>query len=354
MQRPPLGELIFFFALFGVVALLAFGIMSPYVTPLFLAAVLAVMFEPIHKQLLKWTGGNKTWAAFTSVILVLVVILVPLFFIAVLLFEEVAGLYTSLATNGGGSHLLDRTAMTVESFIQRFLPTFDFRINVSQYLESVLRWIGSNLSILFSGIASFAFDGLLVIVALFFLYRDGDRLKEFAVKWSPLPDRYDESIIAKLNTAISSVVKGSLTTAIVQGLLVGIGFTIFGVPNSVLWGVVAMIAALLPLFGTSIITMPAAAFLYLSGSVGAGIGLAVYSLVCVGLVDNILSPLLIKRGVSIHPFLILLSVFGGLAYFGPVGFLAGPIVLAFFFTLLDLYPSIVQGRPINGDGPKID
>jgi predicted PurR-regulated permease PerM len=354
MQRPPLGEMIFFFALFSVVALLAFNIMSPYITPLFLAAVLAVMFQPVYLRLSKFMKGKKSWAAFTTVLLVLVIILVPLFFIATLLFDEVFTLYSSLTTGGSGLILLDNAAASIESFIHHFIPTFHFRIDVSQYLEVVLRWIGTHLDTLFSGIASFMFNVLLIAIALFFLFRDGDRVKQFALKWSPLPDRYDESIIAKLDNAISSVVKGALTTAIVQGLLVGVGFTIFGVPNAVLWGVVATIAALLPLFGTSIVTMPAAAFLYISGHPGAGIGLALYALCLVGLIDNVLHPLLIKRGVNIHPFLILLSVFGGLAYFGLVGFLAGPIVLAFFFTLLDLYPSIVQGHPINGDGPKID
>lgn len=182
---------------------------------------------------------------------------------------------------------------------------------------------------------------------MFFLYRDGKKLRAFALKWSPLNDDYDESIIAKIETAVSSVVTGALTTAIVQGVMVGIGFSIFGIPNPVLWGVIATIAALIPLLGTGLITMPAGAWLLLTGHIGAGLGLIVWGLVCVGLIDNVLNPYMMKRGMDVHPFLILLSVFGGLVYFGPVGFLAGPIVLAFFFALMEIYPQIVKGRAIS-------
>jgi predicted PurR-regulated permease PerM len=127
----------------------------------------------------------------------------------------------------------------------------------------------------------------------------------------------------------------------------GIGFTIFGVPNPVLWGGIATIAALIPLVGTGIIVMPAGAWLLLTHHTGAGTGLIIWGFIFVGLVDNVLHPYVMKKGMDMHPFLILLSVLGGLSYFGPIGFLAGPIVLAFFFALLEIYPQIVKGRAIK-------
>jgi predicted PurR-regulated permease PerM len=139
-------------------------------------------------------------------------------------------------------------------------------------------------------------------------------------------------------------VQGALLTAIVQGIMVGIGFSVVGIPNPVLFGVVATVAALIPMMGTGIVTLPGVVWLISMGQVGPGIALLVWGLLCVGLIDNILSPYLMKRGMGVHPFLILLSVFGGLTYFGPIGFLAGPIILAFFFTLLEIYPQIVKGR----------
>ena len=141
--------------------------------------------------------------------------------------------------------------------------------------------------------------------------------------------------------------RGTLVTAVVQGFLVSIGFVMFGVSNPVVWGLVATISALLPMVGTGIITFPAAFFLMATGHLLPGIGMIIWGVVIVGLIDNALRPMLMNRTMHIHSFLILLSVFGGLVYFGPIGFLAGPIILAFFFVLLDIYPEIVGGKVVE-------
>lgn len=352
MHKPHVGELVFFFILFGIVALLGFAIMSPYVVPLFVGGVFAIVFAPLQKFFERQVKGYPTLAALCTVLVVLVLILIPLIILFFLLFQEVSELYLRLS-GGEGTEMINAFSVKVQNLGSALIPGFKFNVNLVDAVQNVLRWVGLNLSSFFSGVLTFVFDVFLVIIAMFFLFRDGARLRAFAVKWSPLPDRYDESILAKLEIAITSVVKGSLTSASVQGILVGFGFTIFGVPNPILWGSVAAVAALVPLIGTSIITMPAAVMLILTGHLGAGIGLVVYALLVVGLSDNVLNPILVRRGVDIHPFMILLSVFGGLAYFGPVGFLAGPIVIAFFFTLLDIYPEIVRGRSIP-DTPQAD
>lgn len=349
-MKPHMGELVFFWILFGTVGILAFGIMSPFFTPIFLAGVFTILFSPIYRRLLSFHKGNSGLAALSTVTIVLCLVLVPLIIFGILMFQEVLSIYGSLTEGNMAFTLVDRVVKTIEDFVKGIVPSFELNTNVYVYLESALRWIASHLNTFFSGILSFIFQIFLIIVAMFFFYRDGGKLRKFAIKWSPLEDNYDKSIIAKIELAVSSVVKGALTTAIVQGVMVGIGFTIFGIPNPILWGVVATIAALIPLLGTGLITMPAAAWLLLTGHVGAGAGLIVWGLACVGLVDNVLQPYMMKKGIDVHPFLILLSVFGGIAYFGPVGFLAGPIALAFFFALLEIYPEIVKGQ----DGSKRD
>ena len=348
MMKPHTGELVFFWILFGIVGILAFGIMSPFFTPIFLAGVFTILFSPIYRWLLVWHKGSGGLAALSTVTIVLCLVLLPLIVLGILMFQEVLSIYGALTEGNMAFTMVDRISKVIEDFVQGFVPSFALNANVYVYLETALRWMASHLNTFFSGILSFIFQIFLVIVAMFFLYRDGGKLREFAIKWSPLADSYDKSIIAKIELAISSVVKGALTTAVVQGLMVGIGFTLFGIPNPILWGVIATIAALIPLLGTGLITMPAGAWLLLTGHVGAGVGLIIWGLVCVGLVDNVLQPYMMKKGIDVHPLLILLSVFGGLAYFGPVGFLAGPIVLAFFFALLEIYPQIVKGREIVG------
>ncbi len=350
-MKPQTSELVFFYILLGVVGYFAFMIMQPYLTALFLAAVLAVMFLPLFRLFVRKMRGNRTAAALSTVFLVLAAVLIPVIYVGSLMFEEVLGIYNSLDQSNFDPAVLRQWFGQIEIVIQHVVPGFHFQHDIYAYmigyLQGILAWAGNNLSVFVSGLVGFLFEIFIIIIAMFFFYRDGEKLKEFAIKWSPLADTYDESIISKLDVAISSVIKGALTVALAQGLMVGVGFSIFHVPNPVLWGVVGSVAALVPFVGTTLITIPAVAILYFSGSTVAAMGLLIWSLTCVGLADNVLGPMLIKRGVHIHPLFILLSVFGGLVYFGPIGFLAGPIVMAFFFALLDIYPVITMGRTVN-------
>lgn len=347
MQKPHLGELIFFWILFGVAGFLTVMILSPYVTALFLAGVLAIVFAPVFRRLERLFHGNRSLASLVTVAFILVMIIVPLSIVGFLMFEEILNVYASLNDSNVALQVVNTWIGNFESLIRNIVPTFHIEANVYGYLEGGLRWMADHLNGFFSRILAMLLDTFIVIIAMFFFLRDGAKLKEFAVKWSPLADSYDESIIAKLGVAVSSVVKGALATATAQGFLVGVGFALFGVPNPVLWGVIATVAALVPVFGSTIVTIPAVFFLFISGHNLEGVLLLAWSLIFVGLIDNILRPLLIKRDVHVHSFLILMSVLGGLVYFGPVGFLAGPIVMAFFFALLDLYPDIMEGRVIK-------
>ena len=134
---------------------------------------------------------------------------------------------------------------------------------------------------------------------------------------------------------------------LIQGMLTGVGFWMFGVSNPVIWGTVAAVASLVPALGTSLVNIPAIIFLFLSGNISQAIGLLIWVVLAVGLIDNILGPYFINRGVKIHPFLILISVLGGISFFGPVGFIAGPVVLGLLFALLELYPVIIKNKSIS-------
>ena len=352
MMKPHLGELIFFWLLFGAAGLLSFAVMSPYIVPIFLAGVFTILFSPLHAHIKGWMKGHETLAALFTVLLVLFLILIPLIFLGILMSQEVLSIYGTLSKGNGSLEFLDRATSAIEERVHIFVPSFELQANVYAYLEVGLRWVAGNLNSFLSGVVSFVSQLLLVLIAMFFFYRDGGKLREFALKWSPLADNYDEGIIAKVTLAVDLVVKGALTTAIIQGALVGVGFALFGIPNPILWGVIASIIAFIPVVGSSIVTVPAGVLLILSGSLWSGVGLICWAVFVVGLIDNITRPMLIHRGVDIHPFVIFLSVLGGLVYFGPVGFLAGPIVFAFFFSLLDIYPFIVHGRVMNEDGTK--
>jgi predicted PurR-regulated permease PerM len=345
MTKPNIGELVFFWILFGVAGVLSFFVMTPYLSGLFLSVVMTVLFLPVFRKIHAMIGKGRAWPALITVLLALAIILVPVIFFGILMFQEVVNIYVAL-TQPGSTVVSDINGATTsfERFMQHYIPQFALKTNVTSYLQSILSYVATNLNSFFSGIIAIVIDLFIIIGAMFFFYRDGEKLHNFAVKWSPLADRYDESLIKKLEIAISAVVSGALFVSVIQGFTIGIGFAVFGLPNPVLWGAVSVIAALIPIVGTAIITIPAGLYLIFQGSYTEGVLMLIYGGVIVGTIDNLIRPLFIKRGVDIHPFVILLSVLGGLVYFGPIGFLAGPITIAFFYALLDIYPAIVSGK----------
>jgi Predicted permease len=171
--------------------------------------------------------------------------------------------------------------------------------------------------------------------------RDGEAIIAKLKVLSPLPNRYDTVVVQRLHDAINSVIRGALLIAVIQGILTGVGLTIFGVPNAVLWGSIAIVAALIPYVGTAAVLTPAIAYLFLIDRTGAAVGLLAWGIVAVGLIDNFLGPRLVNRGIRLHPVVILLAVLGGLAFFGPLGYILGPLVISLLFALLDIYPLLL-------------
>ncbi len=346
MNKPAGTEIAFFWVLFALTGVLAFFIFSPYLTALFLALVLAIMFAPVHTWLSRFFHMKETVAALLSTILVAVFILTPLIFASVLLFGEVADAYYSIAGDGSGMGLVNTYTHQFESFVQTRVPGFTLSIDGEAYVGNALRWVAQNLNALFSGLVGGILNFFIILVALFFFFRDGDSLRASLIRWSPLADKRDENILERISRAVGSVVKGSLLIAILQGVLTGVGLFFAGIPNPVLWGTIAMFTALIPSVGTTIVNIPAVIYLFTTSHIPQAIGLLVWALGIVGTIDNFLRPILIERGIHMHPFIILLSVLGGLAFFGPIGFIAGPVLMALFFALAEIYPNIMKGTAI--------
>lgn len=334
-------QLIFFMILTASVSVLAFFIFKPYIAPIFLAAIIAIIFHPFYKRLLKIFNEKKSLASFCAVIIILGSILIPSIFIGIALYKEASLFYfnvSSIETNGEG--LLSVAMNFIENKISVFVPKTS--INAGEYLKKLTSWTVEHLDTFFSNLFKVLIGLIIMIVSLFYFLRDGERIVKRLVSLSPLSDTYDEQIIKKVGLSVSSIVRGSLIIALIKGFLTALGFAIFSVPNSILWGVVSAFASFIPIVGSSIVIVPAALYLFVTSSLLSSIGFAVWGVAFVGFSDNILSPILLEKGMKIHPFLILLSIFGGLGLFGPIGFIAGPVVLSLLFALFEIYPLIVK------------
>jgi predicted PurR-regulated permease PerM len=339
-------QLIFFSLFIFAVLALNFFIFLPYLSILFLGLVFAILFAPLHETILKFCNGRRTLAANLSVVVVFCVIVGPVSFLGTLLLDEASELYNSVLSVQEGEGLGKRIA-TFSEGLQGYFPYLDLNFlegDAEVYLERGLSWFLSHFSVLFSGALKVIFGLFLMLLALFYFLRDGKKFLEALRDLSPLEDTYDKKIMARIVTAVNSVVRGHLVIGLLQGLLTGIGFALFGVPSPVIWGTIAAVASLVPTGGTALVIIPGILFVFFSSGIIFALGLTLWGVLAVGLIDNLLGPMLINRGIHIHPFLILLSALGGLAFFGPIGFIAGPVILALLFALLDIYPVIMHGK----------
>lgn len=339
-------EVYLFFILLVVALYVVFSIFSPYLYAIILAGIFAVIFSPVHRKISKYLHKHKGLSAFLTVLAVILVVLLPLVFFGTQLSDEVKALYDYVFRDASNISFVGRLTEVINNLTARFtpfglhLPIFD-ALDTENYFLQALAWARSHFGDIFSGLAKVFVNLFLFLIALYYFIKDGHKFKKHIIEISPFKDERDETIIEKLRVAILSIVRGSILVALIQGILTITGFSIFGVPSPVLWGSMAIVAALIPGVGTALIILPAVLFLIFTGSLGAGLGLLAWGIVAVGLVDNLIGPSLVEKGVNIHPFLILISALGGIGYFGAIGFMFGPIALSFLFALLDIYKTII-------------
>jgi predicted PurR-regulated permease PerM len=334
----------FLLILLSVTMILLFFILRPFLFAFVLAVIFSVVFRPLYLKILKYTFQHEGLAAFLTTIIIVILIFTPLVFLSVQILQEAKSLYVSLLDGAGKDHIFNALNGLASKFHQRFPSSQEFSIDLDQYLKQGLSWLLNNLGAVFSNFTKMIVTAFLFLISLYYLLKDGLRFRKKIICLSPLKDIDDKKILDKLDLAISSVIKGNFVIAFIQGVLTALGFTIFSVPNAILWGTAAAIAALIPSVGTSLVFVPAVILLFVSGQNFSAFGLLLWGALAVGLIDNFLGPKLIGRGMQLHPLLILLSVLGGIGFFGPIGFILGPIILSLLFALLDIYSYICDGE----------
>ncbi len=326
----------FFLALLIAVFLLTAIILYPFLAPLAIGLMFAVVLKPVHEFFLRKLKSRKTLSAVATVTFFICVILTPLSYIGVVAFNEMYDFYIHFDTAGVGK--FTTLTQTVDGFVNRYYPSLNF--SLASYTDEVANWAVGHIGVLFAKTTDFGASLLIAIIGLFFFVRDGGIFRRKLIEISPLADKYDKEIITHLVQAVNSVVRGSLFTALLQGTLLAVGFAVFGIPHAVLWGTLAALAALLPT-GTALVLIPGVIYLFTQDQTVQAIGLSIWGFFAVGTIDNILMPFFIGKGFRAHPFFLLLSVFGGLLFFGPVGILLGPLVIALLMALIEIYRLLV-------------
>jgi len=327
----------FFIALFIGISILTFFVFQPFLPVLALAAIFAVILRPLYIRFLALYRGRETPAALSVIFLVLLGIILPVTFLGSRIFVESKALFSSMGEEGG--IISNNPFLTLEENIRHTFPHVS--LDITKYSDQLLAWASAHIGEFVFGTVSLLFSIFLFTIALFFFFKRGKKYVEAVVGLSPLPDEHDTKILTSIESTINSVIKGTLFIALIQGTLVGIGFTVFGISNAVLWGTIAAFCALIPGVGTALVVVPGVLYLVLMGQVPAAIGLGSWGAVVVGLVDNLLIPFFYGKGIEVDPLFVLFAVLGGLLFFGPLGFIFGPIVLSLFIALIHIYVTLV-------------
>jgi predicted PurR-regulated permease PerM len=325
----------YFFTTILIAVLFLVGyIFYPFVGALALALVLAILAMPLYDRLDKHLH-RPNLSALLVVVFVTLVILLPAAGLTGLLFEEMSRV-------PGYARGLDYERIPtffddINTRIQVLFPTIESAIDLSVLFQNVGSMAGGFAKGMFTAALDLFVKTILVLIALFFFLRDGHQFVRNIIKLSPLSDDEDRKIIKRLRMVTRSLIRGTMVIAVIKGVLVGIGFVIFGLAGPVLWGSVAAVSSLIPAIGTGLVMIPAFFYLVFTGSYFAAFGFMVWGILIVGFIDDILAPRLIGNGARIHPLFILLSVLGGLATFGIAGFLLGPLIFALLVALSEIY-----------------
>lgn len=320
----------YFFAILLLVALvLGVLLFWPFLTTIIMSIVFTVLFHPLYKRI-----NNKlkspSISSMLTVLAFIIVLCIPLVFIATVVFNQAQDLYSWIVAQGA----LDGLIMKGNEYLTGLFPGSNLNIETSA--ASMVSGFAAGVGSVFSATLSTIFAFLLVVLVMFYLLKDGVSWEDEAVRLSPLSEESNEHIIERLRTSINGIVKGYLLVGLAQGTLMGLGLFIFGVPHAALWGVFAAIASMVPTIGTAFVAIPAILFLFLTGNTGAAIGMAAWATVIVGTIDNLLNPIVVGKSINIHPLLVLFGVLGGVALMGPVGILIGPLVISLIYALLSV------------------
>lgn len=332
--------------LLGLVVLLTIAIISIFkifLVPIILAATFATIFHPLYRWLLKLFHNNKGISSIACCLILIGCLMLPAYIITNLVVKQSITLYQTaepfikgIVQDGGKSVLLERI---------RGLPfprwlTFS-SINWSSLLQQIAGSIaGFSTRIInktSSGILELLFNLFVVLFTMFYFFMDGERLVRNVRQLSPLSDEYEDMIIRRFLMVSRATVLGTLVIAVTQGTLGALTLLLLGIDSWLLLGFVMIILSLIPTVGAWIVLVPSGIYQLLTGKIWQGIGIILASILVVSMIDNLMRPRLVGHNARMHDLLIFFSTIGGIAVFGLMGFIVGPVIAALYVAIIDIY-----------------
>jgi len=342
----------FLIILLVLVLIGCYHIITPYIHPIILAAILASIFSPIHKRIEKWLKGRKNRAAIVSCLFLTIVVVLPLLIVMLSVIQQ--GIYSFSAMyhwlEAGNVQELIKHPVVIKFLgwfrnilpdVKKAFPDIDLGnlqirnivMNLSASLGKMLIDQGGNLA---GNITAIIGKFFLMLFCFFFFIRDEKKIVDYILHLIPLSSSQEDKIIFKIKAVAKSALLGTFVTAFAQGTAGGLAFWITGLPG-LFWGMVMAFASLIPMVGTSLVWIPAAVFLFITGHWGYGLFMIIWCVIVVGGLDNLVRPLFMQGSADMSTLMIFLAILGGIHAFGLLGLLYGPLLFGVAMVLLYIY-----------------
>jgi predicted PurR-regulated permease PerM len=313
---------------------LSYQLVLPFLPPLTWAVAIAVVAYPAHAWMQRRLK-NRSLVAALGVVAVTVTILAPAVFVVTQVGNDAAqsaGKVKEALAEGRWREFIDRNEM-----LKPLADWIDREINVKAQVEKASGDIASGAKKVISSSVYIVTGFLITLFLLFYFFRDREIILGSLRRSFPLSPRENEKVFSNVRDAIYAIVYGTLMLALLQGTLGGLMFWILGLPSPLLWGTVMAVLAVLPVLGAAIVWIPAALFLLVEGSPEKALILVAWGCIAIGLIDNLLYPLVVKNRLRMHTVPVFIAVIGGLVTFGAAGIVLGPVVLAITVVLADVW-----------------
>jgi len=329
---------------FVIAAYIVFLVIKPFMIPILTSIIIAYVFYPLYKWMNKKTR-RKNLSAVIVTILVIVLIVAPILFIVNSLTREVTTVYiNSKQRIAEGNIISIGSDSNVLWKLNSFLVNIAEKPQISSSLDSITNSIISSLSNFLFAIPKKILNFFVMIFLIFFMLRDGELMVKKIKLLLPLKKKYHNKLVKRFGKVTHAVVYGHFIIALIQGMVGVLGLYIFGVKSPLVWGVIMLIASMIPFIGTPVVWFPLGVLKLIEGLITnsnsgilKGAGLLIYGFVIISSIDNLIKPKIIGDMAKIHPTIILIGVLGGLLMFGVIGIVVGPLILSLFLTFAEIY-----------------
>ncbi|MFH1426094.1 MAG: AI-2E family transporter [Candidatus Kerfeldbacteria bacterium] len=325
-----------FFALLIGVSIVFLQMIWPYVFALFWAAVIAVIFHPVYKRLLKRLK-NESIAASLMVIIVILIVVLPLAGVLTLVIQQAIQIYDRVSEPDTIASIISSAEAIIHApFVQRITGEVDFvqqlRDASSTIASSAIQWLQAGTRSTLQVIVNI----LIMIYSLYFFFKDGESWLKRIMHLLPFGDENETVLYKKFVSTSKATLKGTILLGGIQGTLGGLLFLAVGIEAAAFWGLVMIVLSIIPAVGSFLVWFPAAVIMLATGNIWQGVALLIGGVI-IGTVDNLLRPSLVGKDIQMHPIWILFSTIGGIVMFGISGVVIGPMIAAFFLGVLNMY-----------------